>query len=351
MIFFLRILDRGGWKNWLLFLLLSLAGFFSNLAMAFLIAFQALWLLIQKPRLAKKLLLALALLLILLLPWFSQLEIGWRPDMVGKAGVVRNVNFHPLAIPYTLVVYSVGDTIGPSRNEMNRALSADLFRPFLYYFAAAGLVFVSLFLLGLRERWKKPEGAMFFLLWLLVPMLLVALLAFLNVKAYNVRYAWLGMPAYLILLASAIASGPARWRWAFLIAISVLSFFPLTNLYGNSRYWKPDAREAASLLHEKSREGDLVLVYSITEPLEHYYRGPGDLRGLDWAMPSTDTFRERFAEFEKNYERVWLVDYRAWYMDPAGEIPKTFEQSWSLSEVFRVPGIEIRFLQGRKEKE
>ncbi len=348
MILLMRILERGGIWNWIAFFLTSAAALLSNLAGAFLIAAQGIYLLMRRPKLALRIAIVLAVIVVLLLPWINNFDIGWRPDLVGKQGAVRNINFHPMAFGFTLSVYAVGDTVGPARDEMNRGLSAGMFVKWLPYFAVAGALFAFLFLRGLLTRRGKPEGVWFFLLWLLAPMLITAMLAILNIKAYNVRYVSVGYPAFIILVAAGLSALRPRWRTVALVGVLACTAVSLGGHYFNSRYWKPDARETAAVLSERSRAGDAVLVYSIEEPMQHYFSGAGELRGLNWANPTHDLFWEYMEDFEANYDRLWLVDYRAWYADPQGLTKKAFAERWREVEVLDFIGIEVRLYENPK---
>jgi len=348
MILLLRILDRGGLWNWALFFLTSAAVILSNLAGAFLIAAQGIYLLMRRPKLAARIALVLVIILVLLLPWIRNFDIGWRPDLVGKEGAVRNINFHPLAFAFTFSVYAVGDTVGPSRDEMNRGLSMDLFLPWLPYFALAGALFAFLFLRGLIARRGREEGMTFFLLWLLAPMLITALLAALNVKAYNVRYVSVGFPAFLILIAAGIESFRARWRLVSIALVLILTGASLWGHFGNPRYWKPDAREAAAVLAERAGPADLILVYSIEEPFRYYYEGEAEVRGLNWANPTHEIFGEYMRDFEARFDRVWLVDYRGWYADPQGLTKQAFAAAWDERDRIEFEGIEVRLYESRR---
>ena len=329
---------------WLGFLLFSAAALLSNLAALFLFAFQGLYFLVRRPGRIWRLAGALLLVLLVLSPWLKNFELGWRPELVGQESAVRNLNFHPLAFGYTFFVYSVGDTVGPSRDEMNRGMSAALFKPYLPYFAAAGLVFGLVFLMGLRARLRAREGLVFFLLWLLLPMLIVAVLSALNIKVYNVRYVSVGMPAYFILLGAGLASLGRRWRYVLLALMLACAGYSLKNAYGHPRYCKPDARAAAAAVGERSRPGDGVAVYAIEEPFAHYYRGAGELRPLGWAgNPDLDSFwdGEHMAYYESKLDRLWLVDYRGWYADPAGKVPRVFRERWREGETLEFPGVRV----------
>jgi len=338
-ILFVRVLEGPRVASWARFLLVSAGALLSNLSAVFLFAFQGLYLLWRRPRLFRTILVVFGLVFLLLLPWVRNYELGWHPDLIGQKSAIRHVNFHPLAFFYTFMVYSIGDTVGPSRNELNRYLSMELFTPFLVYLSVVGLTFGFLFIQGLRARYRKREGVGFFLLWILLPMLVVAVLAILNVKVYNVRYVTIGFPGYLLLLASGIERSGRRLRVALVAMTLLFTFVSLKNIYSTPRYWKPDARTAAREIAEMERPGDVIIVYSIEEPFRFYYEGPGEIRSLQGAVPRDKSFRKKMDDLGADFKRVWLVDYRGWYVDPEGEIPKAFSKRWRSVKEYEFVGI------------
>jgi mannosyltransferase len=333
--------SKGGLGTWIAFLFTSAAALACNLTAVFLFVSQGLYILIVRPKLFGKLVVILVLIFLLLLPWIKNIELGWNIEHIRYGDPLRAVNFHPFSIPYTFMVYSVGDTVGPSRNEMNRSLSFDMFKPFILYYAIACIVYVAMVIQGLRARYRQRKMFWLFATWLLLPIILAAILAILNLKVYQARYASVGFPAYLILLAAGIERCDKRLRWVLVVLIMVLTFVSLRNLYGNPRYWKPDARAAAAAIMEQDRAGDALILYTIEEPLLYYYDGPAVITALGFA-PDSARFWDDISEIETRYERIWLVDYFGWYIDPEGKIPKAFDERFELADELRFTGIDVR---------
>jgi mannosyltransferase len=344
-ILFLGILNGARIRTWVSFFVVSLGAVLSNLAALFLFAFQGLYLLRRGAGLVLKLVLVVCLLAVVLYPWLKNFELRWEPEMVGRAAVVRHLNFHPLAVPYTFMTYSIGDTVGPSRNEINQNPSFELFKASVPFLVVAGITFGFLTAQGLRACRKKREGVWFFSLWIMLPILVVAVLAMLNMKAYNVRYVSVGFPAFLILLGMGIEKTRPRLRVIFVSIALLATGFSLYNVYANPRYWKPDARTAALEVGEMAKPGDAIVVYSIEEPFRFYYDGPGEIQSLNWAVPPQGRFWSIVDGLYSDSGRVWLVDYRAWYMDPEGKIPRVFGERWRRAREYKFVGVDVTLFE------
>ncbi|GEM_PF-1144362 len=352
MIFLLEIVDKKddelGWFPkrervwpWIGFILASIAALLCNLAALFLLAFQGIYILIRRPRLSLRLAVVAVLIFLVLFPWIRGLELGWTIDQITTAAPLRNVNFHPLAALFTLKVYSVGRTLGPSLHEMDMSLSFDTFRPYMAQLAASGIVFGLIFIQGLRERWRQRYGLWFFVGWIFLPMVFVSILALLNLKAYIVRYVSVGFPAFLIVLAAGLERSKTGLRIALAALVLILSFISIRNIYCEPRYWKPDVRNAVAELERGAYEKDAVVVYSQMEPFLYYYKGRCEILSIYY--PPEDIRLEKMIEdLGRRFERVWLFDYRGVYLDPEGKIPVIFGERFDLVEEFRFPGVDLR---------
>ncbi|MBD3180217.1 MAG: phospholipid carrier-dependent glycosyltransferase [Candidatus Latescibacteria bacterium] len=340
MLFFMKVMEqereeaprfRGSVGIWAGYLAASAAALLCNLAALFLFAVQGIYALIARPRLALKLVILMAAVFLVLLPWIMEIELGWSIEHIKYGDPLRRINFHPLGIPYTYLVFSLGESVAPPSDEMHRAMSMELFKPYLPYLILAFITYAILIFKGARSWIDNRNRIIMFLLWLLVPLIFVSALAILNLKVFQPRYASVSFPGYLILIAAGLAACGSRLRRVLIISIIILTFFSLDNHYNNPRYWKPDLRSAVGLINQKSREGDVLAVYSIMEPVEFYYRGPADLTGF-WPLPGTRQFRERSSELARRYRRVWLLSNYGWYRDPAGTIPEGFNDRFELIE-------------------
>jgi hypothetical protein len=101
---------------------------------------------------------------------------------------------------------------------------------------------------------------------------------------------------------------------------------------------------------QEDRIGDAIVLYTIQEPLLYYYNGPATVIALGFA-PDNALFWNEIADLEKRFERIWLVDYYGWYIDPEGKIPKAFDERFELAGEHRFIGIDVRLYRNLRRLE
>jgi hypothetical protein len=198
--------------------------------------------------------------------------------------------------------------------------------------------------LGARRR---PELQGFLVLWLVVPIVLTALLAVLNLKVYNVRYPAAGFGAWMLFLGLGFErlERHRAGRLAIYTAIA-LSLYSVLQLNTVTRYWKPDSRSAANLVLREGRPGDRVLIYTNPEPFEYYYKwvgkGPLDVTlMLAWHLAEPERF-ERFLDGVTAGEgRLWLIRHRSWYVDRADRAKGALDRRLRHLESWRFPELPV----------
>jgi mannosyltransferase len=349
---FLRLLDRGHRRDWILYGVTVVVALLTNFAGSFLPFGQGLYLLLRRRDLLARFVAAQALVALVLFPWLRGFDSGWSPEMAGKSAVLRGVNFHPMALPFSFSVFSVGFTVGPSLDEMNRALSLKLLVPHLWYFIPVAILYAWILVRGLIAIHHNREGQAFYTTWIAVPLLLVSVFAVLNVKVFNVRYMAVAFPGYLILLAEGICLSRSSRRNALLVLIAAACCVPLWNLYFVPRYWKPDARRAARYVESQVRPGDAVRVYSIPEPFQYYFHGESPAEVLPWdLLVRPENTRRLLDDLDRRYDRLWLVDYRGWYLDPENKLPGIVAERWKLVDVRPFVGVKVLLFAKRSPGE
>lgn len=341
---FVRVLEGPAtWKHWLGMGLMSMGLVLTNLAGAFLIAAQGAYLLLARRRLLAPFVVVNVLAMLLLAPWwFHAQSMANEGAGIVASGPLRHTNFHPLALPFAFSVFSVGFTVGPSLDEMNRSLSMGLIRPHLWYFIPVALLYGTLFLRGWWRLRGRVGGKLLFSLWLLIPLGLVTVLAILNIKVFNPRYAAVAFPAYVLILAHGL-QGLRRPVQAGALALVILaSGFSLWNHYENPRYWKPDARSAAAYVNERFEAGDCVVIYTLEKPFRRYFEGEAALDRVPWAVPTSPERLEAYlAPRLDACRRIWLVNYRGWYLDPDRLIEAELDRRWRRLEERSFVGMDV----------
>jgi len=240
------------------------------------------------------------------------------------------------ALPYTFYAYSVGLTYGPSVFELHSVDGLiDVLRRHLEILPAF-LLFSLLTLKGVVALWREGNRGRLVVCWFLgTPVLLFALNGVSGV-AYNVRYTLASLPAYIIVLASALISIKSiRWRLGASIALLIFVGISLVNNYGDWRYDRPHVRNAIiqALEHETTLPA-FATCGQVSLAVNHYARRAG----LDVAevchgshgvqLPSDTT------------APLWLLVGRD-YNNAASECLDSLSDRYRVAARSSVPGVEL----------
>lgn len=186
--------------------------------------------------------------------------------------------------------------------------------PDLWWLIPAAGLFVVIALRGIRMAPRPTRGLV--ILWMAIPILLMATMSALNLKAPNSRYAFLSLAPYLILLSVGIASIRARiLKGCVLAALILLMAYSDYQYFTNSLYWRPDIRAACGLIHREAQDGDIVVIYPLGYPVIYYLRD-----GLDLVKPAHKMFsdeRSMMHWLDQNVagrKRVWIVQSNGWWV-------------------------------------
>lgn len=123
----------------------------------------------------------------------------------------------------------------------------------------------------------------FFLLMLLMPLALAALLS-LKSPYLLLRNMVIILPFYLMIVAHGTMQLPLRWRWPAALALLLITFFSLTNY--EAWYQKDDWRSAADFIKKNHHPQDTVLLDHLFGKKPLYYYGVESHRPLrrgEWA--------------------------------------------------------------------
>jgi len=343
-------------------------GLLSNLGFFFQMVASGLWGLIRfrrrGPALAT-LFLAGGFTLIATLPWtaqFYQKKVSpshlLRLEAVPSSERVRGDASAPLAgIPYAIYSYAVGFSFGPSIRELREEASFVTVRRHAPAVAATILLFGAPLAMGLI-RWARGDAARkLWLLALLMPLLLAFLAATRNVKVFNPRYASAALPAFVILIAEGLfALGIRRAGGAFLASILLVSGISIAQLRTDKRYWKEDARATAALLRENVREGDLIFMVGVWDPITRYYWT--ELRDHPSIRRYSPPFRvdpnatpdeaDRALSAIGGARRTFVVFYRDDFMDPRGLWEAFLHERFDVGRRWDFPGSRVWEIAGEK---
>jgi mannosyltransferase len=167
---------------------------------------------------------------------FAPVALWIKAHGANKAADPRAVGWFDL--PYAFYAYAVGFSLGPSTTDLHSS-SLALLTPYLPLIAIAALVFGGLALHGIVVIRRLPATtALVLTAWLVVPLTLAITIALTSENPFNVRYAIVSYPAFVVLIGAG-ASDVRRRHVGLLVAGAVaLSLLSLRNLYVDPYYAK-----------------------------------------------------------------------------------------------------------------
>ncbi len=241
-----------------------------------------------------------------------------------------------LELPYSLLTYSVGFTVGPSLSELHSfpGLGQVLTEHFEIVLVLA--VFLPLTLIGLSEVRKREDLASWLLPWALVPASSVFLVALIIPEmTYQIRYTFASLPAFCLVLAVGLMSIERRIRWFALASVVALSLFSLSNFYWQDRYDKSDLRGAVAYVRaEEPGPAQMAVVGQVVLAMPYY----GDYPDLDVVL-KCGTEAGEFDLIDRS-RRLWLVAGRDWNL-LGQRCRNQLADSYVSSGPILFPGVEV----------
>ncbi|HXH09757.1 MAG TPA: glycosyltransferase family 39 protein [Alphaproteobacteria bacterium] len=265
-------------------------------------------------------------------------------DPEPRFSIGSSREFQAMALPYTFFAFSTGFSLGPSVRELHITRSWPALRSHAVIISSCAVVFGSLLSLGIAVLWRRREAAEFLLIWLVVPVIVIlSVSALIPSLVYNVRYAAMALPAYILILAAAIANLRAPViQAASLTAVLAVNGLSLANYYFDPRYNREDARSAARYLEAATRPQDIVVVVGNPGAFQYYYRGNVPVQRVNRTLVGErSALSERLQRLNAQHDRVWLVEIRPWEADPQETVKAILDAGYHLSAHKELPGVGI----------
>jgi hypothetical protein len=163
----------------------------------------------------------------------------------------NNVSYLWGVLPYTLFVYSIGFSLGPSVAELHTNRRVDSLFHSLPIIALISIIFGILLVVGAYAMYKQFDFKVFIfcLFGLLDPLMSVAIISFMTQFTPNVRYTIIAFPYFCILLGTAVAFIWYKNRQCGLVTLCILltlCIISLNNHFFHPRYAKEDIRAAVA---------------------------------------------------------------------------------------------------------
>jgi uncharacterized membrane protein len=312
--------DRlGCWTVYSMAMTLAIATFVTNVLLLLVQGFYLIFSPSNRPRL-RKWIVCQVLIGALFVWWFGG-EMVHRTLVETRVGTqeVVSVNpkelrsgsqkeFSPLMIPYTFFTFSAGFSQGPSLHELHISRSLSTLHSNLPALISLGILFGGFLVVGLTTLPAYPETNKLLMLWTAVPVLGVLAISASTNLSYNVRYAAMALPAYILIL----AVGIARFRRpvvqvSLLLMILLSNGISLANYYYNPRYAREDARAAVAYLTSVVQPSDLILVIGHPHVLQYYAKDHLKMLSVN-DLPNMDQpVSDRLESLQKPLDRLWIV--------------------------------------------
>jgi uncharacterized membrane protein len=254
------------------------------------------------------------------------------------------------SLPYTFFAFSTGFSLGPSLSDLHTSRSVPDLLAYAPIITACAILFFVATLLGVVSVWRDPDKRMFLGLWLFVPILAVLGISAMTGMAYNVRYVIASLPAYVLLLAAGIDTCTRRpVRIGLILSVLCVSGFSLRNYYFNPRYGRDDGRGVAHYLELAAHSKDIIVGVGDTTSLTYYYRGDLPIVNFNGGIRNDPTLvTTRLQQLIKQYDRLWLVEIRAWETDPKRQTRSTLDMLSGPGLYKEFGGVDVYTYQVRK---
>jgi hypothetical protein len=272
----------------------------------------------------------------------------------GQVGLAYDRPLAAASLPYTFFVFSLGYSVGPSTTELHLRQDLGTLLPYLPVIAGGAVVFGMLFISGVVAALKRGPDGWLLLGYLVVPLAFAVTLVLALRSLYNVRYAFVALPAYAALLALGWLELRQRmWQIATGVVAVTLTVVSLINYYGDPRFAKADARAAAAVMSTMVRPSDGVILMPGEMPqiFDRYFSRQIDQYRFFhtfWAPEGLIDRESRHVEFSdllKRHPRIWLFVSRGWEADPDDVLRRYFLSHHDLVVEHDFSGLNLLLFQ------
>jgi len=256
--FWLRGIGRGGWRNWLGFLMAVSIGMYMHLLMILLIPLFIIWFLLAWPQSKSHWLGFLLALAGLTLPYLPL--VVWQWPMLLSSQELTAINFTPLGdILESLFLYQSQSILPP----FNLIWLAPIFILGLYGMLL-GFRVISLNTDDSTPRLAEWRRHLLIVSWLVLPVLFIYLLS-LRQPLFLPRYVIWISPALLMLVALGLQlvwrnSGKMATPLLLFLLIYLFGFWGYVDWQQNRQEIKADLRGAVRTIFERRQENDLLIL-------------------------------------------------------------------------------------------
>lgn len=325
-----RVVAGGTLRWWAAYAALTVAGLYTCLMHALVVAAHGLtllWIGAREDRLAPLVRRAVGVLVVVAL---ATLPIAWivLNEHGRQAGTPRPPSL--AALPYTLFAFAAGYSLGPTVESLHALPSPEAIareHPSVVVTCAVFGAALAAGLVGIRRR---PFAAAVLIPLLVVPPLAVLALSYGTHVVYNVRYALPALLAFLALVAEGCLAPTGRLVRAGAIgAVLAVTLVSDAHFYADPRYDKADARAAMAFVRTEGEPAHVLIAGQLMRVVDYY------TRGTDVTWQNDCTTIDAAA-----HDTLWLAAGRDWEHDASTCLARV-ATTHRVAEYRRFPGIEL----------
>lgn len=341
-VLFLRAIEENRTWDWGAYVVVIILAFYTHVSALFVaLALTIHFFAHQRARhTIRRWLVAHAVIFVCCLPWVLMSVL-----MLSRveAAAIHHVSLSPFALPYTFFTFCLGYFVGPSIADWHRSLSLAQLVPSLPILVPASVVFGSAFVSGIWRLRRHRLGFSLVLLIITANIFLPYIVANFVEAKYNVRYAVVALPFFLMLVAYGITSVKRHsFRVTWFVVLVALSCYAVQNWYFDDYYAKERVKDAVNYVQMQIQPDDAVGVLGITDSVHYYWPERQLLSPWD---PSAPESLSMFNGRNVRPKRFWLIYGRVWKGDPEGRSYKSqlefLERKFRVDHAKSFPGVTV----------
>jgi len=270
-----------------------------------------------------------------------------RELVLGPIGGQRG--FETFALPYTALTFLFGFGIGPSLTQLHWSRSLETLEPYALELGVAVLVMALVALVIARHLLDVGPWGIYAVLWLAAPPILLLTSSAVSGTSANVRYVIGSLPAFLMLLAFALARERVAAAVATAVLIAALSGLSLYRVQFDPRFQREQMREAADFVEEHIQEDDRVVISAASQlrTLNHYFAREGVIPGKVTVRPilGPADVEKQIGHWNTSAPRTWVLLSREWDEDPKHLLRKALLERDPDALRANLAGVDVFLLQ------
>lgn len=302
-----------------------------------------------------KLLIAGCVLLVIISPWIYRevifikgINIENISEMAPEDRLRGELTLSVWSYPYVIYAFSAGYSFGPGLRELHFIRSGmELIENHSFELFSVAIVF-GVLLINAFLRKKYRNFVALILTVTVTAALGLTLITLFNVKVFNVRYLMPVFPLFIALLAVGIPERPLS-AVVSVLAVSLIMIISDVNYHSEERYARDDIRGAVSIVEEREKRGDAVILQGLAATFDFYYSGD-NIDNILFINEAEDPAGRRVVDIIAENDRIWSVRARGYEETFDDKAFTVLSNRMELAESWKLPGVAVYLFKDRTFK-